>query len=83
MHYLEYVYLSFAYLAVLGKLSGLEMSAASKQQVLSLYRRLLSLHRHVSPSVKSMGIQYIREEFRRHQHVELSRAQEFLQQWRV
>ena len=55
----------------------------SRQQALSLYRRLLTLHRYVSPSIKSLGIQYIKEEFRRHQHVDLARAQEFIQQWKV
>ena len=59
------------------------MSVTGRQQVLLLYRRLLTLHRHMSPSIKSLGIQYIREEFRRHQNVDLARAQEFIQQWRV
>ena len=39
--------------------------SARRQEILFLLR------------IKSLGVQYTREEFRRHQHVNLSRAQEY------
>ncbi|KAM9650419.1 succinate dehydrogenase assembly factor 3, mitochondrial [Trichechus inunguis] len=50
-------------------------------RVRALYRRLLLLHRVLPPDLKSLGDQYVKDEFRRHKTVGSDEAQRFLQEW--
>ncbi|XP_037693425.1 succinate dehydrogenase assembly factor 3, mitochondrial [Choloepus didactylus] len=50
-------------------------------RVRNLYRRILLLHRVLPPDLKSLGDQYVKDEFRRHKTVGSAEAQRFLQEW--
>uniref|UniRef100_A0A8C9UKE0 Succinate dehydrogenase assembly factor 3 n=1 Tax=Spermophilus dauricus TaxID=99837 RepID=A0A8C9UKE0_SPEDA len=46
-------------------------------RVHSLYRRILQLHRVLPPDLKSLGDQYVKDEFRRHKTIGSDEAQLF------
>ncbi|CAN8074095.1 unnamed protein product [Agarophyton chilense] len=49
---------------------------------LSLYRRIMRLHRLKLPDIqRSIGDQYVRQEFRAHRDVKPEQQNQFLQQW--
>ncbi|XP_063523623.1 succinate dehydrogenase assembly factor 3, mitochondrial isoform X1 [Pongo pygmaeus] len=50
-------------------------------RVRALYKRVLQLHRVLPPDLKSLGDQYVKDEFRRHKTVGSDEAQRFLQEW--
>lgn len=58
-----------------------EMPGTHVSRVRSLYRRILQLHRVLPPDLKSLGDQYVKDEFRRHKTVGSDEAQRFLQEW--
>ncbi|XP_037685069.1 succinate dehydrogenase assembly factor 3, mitochondrial-like [Choloepus didactylus] len=49
--------------------------------VRSLYHSILLLHRVLPPDLKSLGDQYVKDEFRRHKTVSSAEAKRFLQEW--
>lgn len=51
--------------------------------VKTLYRRILNLHRGLPITLKALGDQYVKDEFKRHKGVTREQAQEFLQEWKV
>ncbi|KAG3277641.1 SDHAF3 [Ictidomys tridecemlineatus] len=57
------------------------MPGTHVSRVRSLYRRILQLHRVLPPDLKSLGDQYVKDEFRRHKTVGSDEAQRFLQEW--
>ncbi|XP_006880436.1 PREDICTED: protein ACN9 homolog, mitochondrial [Elephantulus edwardii] len=59
------------------------MPAGHAFRVRALYRRILQLHRVLPPDLKSLGDQYVKDEFRRHKAVGSDEAQRFLQEWEV
>ncbi|XP_048367874.1 succinate dehydrogenase assembly factor 3, mitochondrial [Sphaerodactylus townsendi] len=50
-------------------------------RVRSLYRIILRLHRALPLELKTLGDQYVKDEFRRHKSVGSAEAQCFLQEW--
>ncbi|XP_060104528.1 succinate dehydrogenase assembly factor 3, mitochondrial [Heteronotia binoei] len=50
-------------------------------RVRALYRRILQLHRALPLELKTLGDQYVKDEFRRHKSVGSAEAQHFLQEW--
>ncbi|XP_054847712.1 succinate dehydrogenase assembly factor 3, mitochondrial [Eublepharis macularius] len=50
-------------------------------RVRTLYRRILQLHRALPLELKTLGDQYVKEEFRRHKSVGSAEAQHFLHEW--
>lgn len=57
-------------------------SAASRQQVLGLYRRLLRLHRQRLPSsVRLLGDAYVKSEFRQHRDAKPDFVAGFIAEW--
>lgn len=50
-------------------------------RVKALYRKILQLHRRLPLEMKTLGDQYVKEEFRRHKSVDRKEAQCFLQEW--
>ena len=59
------------------------MSVVSKRQVLILYKRLLKLQRRMPVPLNTVGVEYIREEFRLHKEAGPDHAQSFLQEWQA
>ncbi|XP_003407165.3 succinate dehydrogenase assembly factor 3, mitochondrial [Loxodonta africana] len=59
------------------------MPARHVSRVRALYRRILLLHRVLPPDLKSLGDQYVKDEFKRHKTVGSDEAQRFLQEWEV
>ncbi|MBZ3879453.1 Succinate dehydrogenase assembly factor 3, mitochondrial [Sciurus carolinensis] len=57
------------------------MAGTHVSRVRALYRRILQLHRVLPPDLKSLGDQYVKDEFRRHKTVGSDEAQRFLQEW--
>ncbi|PXF42189.1 Succinate dehydrogenase assembly factor 3, mitochondrial [Gracilariopsis chorda] len=54
----------------------------SARHRLSLYRRILRLHRLKLPDLqRSVGDQYVRQEFRAHRDVKPEQEKQFLHQW--
>jgi len=51
--------------------------------VKSLYRRILNLHRGLPITLKALGDQYVKDEFKRHRNSTIEQAQEFIQEWKV
>lgn len=51
--------------------------------VKTLYRRILTLHRTLPITLKALGDQYVKDEFRRHKDVSLEQAEQFVQEWKV
>lgn len=51
--------------------------------VKSLYRRILNLHRKMPITLKALGDQYVKDEFKRNKNATLEQAEEFLQEWKV
>ncbi|KAI9136250.1 putative ACN9 family domain-containing protein [Paraphysoderma sedebokerense] len=45
-------------------------SSSSKTSVIQLYRRILSLHRSLPGPIRYIGDNYVKSEWRRHQHVQ-------------
>ncbi|XP_006834324.1 PREDICTED: protein ACN9 homolog, mitochondrial [Chrysochloris asiatica] len=52
-------------------------------RVRTLYRRILLLHRALPPDLKSLGDQYVKDEFKRHKTVGSDEAHRFLQEWEI
>uniref|UniRef100_A0ACB8FUP8 Uncharacterized protein n=1 Tax=Sphaerodactylus townsendi TaxID=933632 RepID=A0ACB8FUP8_9SAUR len=52
-------------------------------RVRSLYRIILRLHRALPLELKTLGDQYVKDEFRRHKSVGSAEAQCFLQEWEI
>ncbi|XP_077159321.1 succinate dehydrogenase assembly factor 3, mitochondrial [Paroedura picta] len=50
-------------------------------RVRTLYRKILQLHRALPLELKTLGDQYVKDEFRRHKSVGSAEAQRFLQEW--
>ncbi|XP_015266432.1 PREDICTED: succinate dehydrogenase assembly factor 3, mitochondrial [Gekko japonicus] len=50
-------------------------------RVRALYRMILRLHRALPLELKTLGDQYVKDEFRRHKSVSFTEAQRFLQEW--
>lgn len=59
------------------------MSGSHIYAVKTLYRRILSLHRGLPLTLRAMGDQYVKDEFRRHKDVTMEQGAEFLQEWKV
>ena len=51
--------------------------------VTSLYRKLLKQHRMLPLELQGLGVQYIKDEFRRHKGADSGQATIFLNEWRV
>ncbi|KAM5157376.1 succinate dehydrogenase assembly factor 3, mitochondrial isoform 2-T3 [Mantella aurantiaca] len=50
-------------------------------RVRSLYRKILLLHRTLPLHLKALGDQYVKEEFRRHKHIQPAEAKLFMKEW--
>ncbi|XP_053266005.1 succinate dehydrogenase assembly factor 3, mitochondrial [Podarcis raffonei] len=50
-------------------------------RVRTLYRKILQLHRALPLELKTLGDQYVKDEFRRHRSVGPEEAQCFLREW--
>lgn len=56
--------------------------AHQSHSALQLYRRILRLHRQLPSEIKYLGDQYVKSEFRRHQHVKDEKyLQPFFKEW--
>eukprot|EP00079_Xenopus_tropicalis_P031339 XP_017945110.1 PREDICTED: succinate dehydrogenase assembly factor 3, mitochondrial [Xenopus tropicalis] len=53
------------------------------QNVRSLYKRILVLHRMLPLHFKALGDQYVKEEFRRHKNASPQEAKLFMEEWEV
>jgi hypothetical protein len=54
----------------------------SRRQALSLYRRILRLHRQkLEPVMRVLGDRYVREEFKLHKNAKQEFIQGFLSEW--
>ncbi|KAE8596306.1 hypothetical protein XENTR_v10016048 [Xenopus tropicalis] len=51
------------------------------QNVRSLYKRILVLHRMLPLHFKALGDQYVKEEFRRHKNASPQEAKLFMEEW--
>lgn len=57
---------------------------ATKQQVTSLYKRILRLHCNGLPvELRAVGDQYVRDEFKRHRNAKPAETDRFLAEWTV
>ena len=59
------------------------MNASHVYAVKTLYRRILTLHRGLPLTLRALGDQYVKDEFRRHKDVTKEQATDFLQHWKV
>uniref|UniRef100_A0A8D2H627 Succinate dehydrogenase assembly factor 3 n=1 Tax=Urocitellus parryii TaxID=9999 RepID=A0A8D2H627_UROPR len=59
------------------------MPGTHVSRVHSLYRRILQLHWVLPPDLKSLGDQYVKDEFRQHKTIGSDEAQRFLQEQEV
>nr|XP_056713806.1 succinate dehydrogenase assembly factor 3, mitochondrial [Euleptes europaea] len=50
-------------------------------RVRTLYRTILQLHRSLPLELKTLGDQYVKDEFRRHKAVGAAEARRFLKEW--
>ena len=57
--------------------------SVSRRQVLTLYKRLLQLQRRMPAPLNTIGVEYIRKEFRQHKEVGPDHAQSFIQEWQA
>ena len=55
---------------------------ATRSHVLTLYKRILTLHRHkLTSHMRVLGDQYVRDEFKRHKSAESKFVPLFLREW--
>lgn len=67
-----------------GVVSEVGLAAASLLPPLPLYRRILRVHRALPVEMKSLGDQYVKDEFRRHRTVDNPlQIVGFLTQWKI
>ena len=51
------------------------------KSAVKLYRDILRLHRHLPTQMRSLGDDYVKAEFRRHQKCEAAYVAPFMQEW--
>lgn len=56
---------------------------AHLSKVRSLYKRILVLHRFLPVDLKSLGDQYVKDEFRRHKRAAEQEVNSFMKEWEV
>lgn len=67
-----------------GVVSEVGLAAAALLPPLPLYRRILRVHRTLPVEMKSLGDQYVKDEFKRHQSIDNPlQIVGFLTQWKV
>lgn len=57
------------------------MATASIQHVRHLYKTVLRLHRGLPVEMRTLGDEYVREEFRRHKRANSEEAKTFVTEW--
>lgn len=58
-------------------------SPAHVSRVRALYKRILMLHRFMPIDLRTLGDQYVKEEFRRHKSAGPEQVQYFMKEWEV
>lgn len=56
---------------------------AHASKVRSLYKRILVLHRFLPIELKTLGDQYVKDEFRRHKRATGGEVRSFMEEWEV
>lgn len=56
---------------------------AHASKVRSLYKRILVLHRFLPIELKTLGDQYVKDEFRRHKRATREEVRSFMEEWEV
>lgn len=56
---------------------------AHASKVRSLYKRILVLHRFLPIELKTLGDQYVKDEFRRHKRATRGEVGSFMEEWEV
>ncbi|XP_067860301.1 succinate dehydrogenase assembly factor 3, mitochondrial [Heptranchias perlo] len=59
------------------------MASAHLPRVRALYKRLLLLHRLMPADLRTLGDQYVRDEFRRNKTAGLRETERFMKEWEV
>ena len=58
-------------------------ATAHVSKVLSLYKRILVLHRFLPIDLRALGDQYVKDEFRRHKTASTEEVKNFVTEWEV